>query len=698
MRVDMHGHASIEEARAVVEELFPDFAVELMLKADVGAGEPFEEWFLRVLEEHTNEHFVSAQLAIWETLDDLLRAHGVITPDQMSAWELNRALFDLRTASTARMVGFHVPDEIVRRLAAMGFPQQAQLDFPAIAYRMGLLYSRLAAEEPVAYPELIKLARSFPLTEAEKVAIDVARHRAGIWLQPVFDSTGHVWTADREIEPLRQILGSDLEARRASRFAIQNLSRSQRAQGVIRDARRVVRTEIAEARTRGAWAMDSKRWTADTLLFRQTAGNPCKGCLFLSKNADGTPKLYTRAQVEAADALGVNRGSWPNWHVRIAGNHPNCFPGETLIETGKVPRRGFERFYRGELVVFETEAGHHLAGTPNHPILTDRGDVAAGLLHVGSYVVSGRWRNGMCGGRVDGQNAPARIEDVVRALGLSREVAPRPVPTTAEDFHGDGKGSQVAIVRTDGLLTNDSDTSVAQQAGQLLFMFAWWRRVLLTGQRAPAQFIQRALYSPNRCMSCGGIRPALLRRQIFLSQFSNLMFRAKANARFHETELNGALDSPEIPGELLDRSASHVPGSKFSIGEGEGTRAQLVGSGNGAPSYASSNHPLADDAVRSTQSLADHPGALARLITSGDLVDVQLHRVHSHRHISFAGPVFNVSTPENYYTAGGLIVHNCRDSPWAEWIPAMASIFATRAPAYAEQMKRLHVLEEAAAA
>ena len=46
-----------------------------------------------------------------------------------------------------------------------------------------------------------------------------------------------------------------------------------------------------------------------------------------------------------------------------------CFPAGTLV-SGPAALGASARWYEGELVEIVTAAGHQLAGTPNHPILT----------------------------------------------------------------------------------------------------------------------------------------------------------------------------------------------------------------------------------------------------------------------------------------------------------------------------------------
>lgn len=145
--------------------------------------------------------------------------------------------------------------------------------------------------------------------------------------------------------------------------------------------------------------------------------------------------------------------------------HTSCLPGDSLVVAGATAST--ERWYEGDLVIIRTSEGHRLACTPNHPVLTPFGWAQASALHVGSDVLC-------CGlgNRVpalfnpDHENVPTMIEQVARALDEQCSSSSRPVPVAAEDFHGDGRGSEVAVVRTNGLLRDDINAQFAEHLGE----------------------------------------------------------------------------------------------------------------------------------------------------------------------------------------------------------------------------------------
>jgi len=155
------------------------------------------------------------------------------------------------------------------------------------------------------------------------------------------------------------------------------------------------------------------------------------------------------------DRYGLGPGVYPPDKVPDRP-HPMCVVGGTIV-SGPRPVASMTRWYEGEVVDIHTVGGHHLTVTPNHPILTPQGWVPAGLLSEGDDVV--------CGSRLerdltaltspfvdpDDYQVPSLIEDVAGSLGQSRGVVPISVPVAPEHFHGDGVGSDICVVRTDGL-------------------------------------------------------------------------------------------------------------------------------------------------------------------------------------------------------------------------------------------------------
>lgn len=150
--------------------------------------------------------------------------------------------------------------------------------------------------------------------------------------------------------------------------------------------------------------------------------------------------------------------------------HWNCLPGTSKIKVSGSITRAYKRPYEGQLFIIKTASGRELSCTPNHPILSDRGWIPAQSLNLGDNVVCD-----MVSDRVSvsdnakNNNVPTSIQDIAESFFVSSGVITVEVPISAPDFHGDGIGSQVAVVGTDCRLLVSDDATVSEHSREDIF-------------------------------------------------------------------------------------------------------------------------------------------------------------------------------------------------------------------------------------
>ncbi len=324
--------------------------------------------------------------------------------------------------------------------------------------------------------------------------------------------------------------------------------------------------------------------------------------------------------------------------------HPRCLPGDARV-TAKGVSAASKRWYDGDLVVISTASGKHLSCTPNHPVLTPSGWVAAGLLHEGSDVISSGSSEWELLGDVEHQDVPPTIEEVAEAFGGSEHVAPVPVPLSPEDFHGDGKGSEVAVVWSDRLLGDGIDAAFSKQVIQFDLCWRHAQLLRLTGQRSGALGLEG-----DRLPLGGGVSGSNLASPFLGEHLAPLEPLGFALAPGGNTTLAEAtLDSKPIDAELLSQGINRLT---TEVLRGETVFVDLVPMGLRVDGDAALNEAASDDLVSDSE--------LARKLMNGFAGPVFSDKVVDVKRVSFSGHVFNLETEEGYYIAEGILTHNCR--------------------------------------
>ncbi len=135
----------------------------------------------------------------------------------------------------------------------------------------------------------------------------------------------------------------------------------------------------------------------------------------------------------------------------------NCVVGDTRV-SGPSIRAGYRRKYTGEIITISTAGGHELTVTPNHPILTKNGWVAAGALTEGDYVFSRSDLNRKGGISPNVNECQPLIQEVFSALDVGGII--RNLPASAGNFHGDISDHEIDVVYPDCLLWDGIQTKV----------------------------------------------------------------------------------------------------------------------------------------------------------------------------------------------------------------------------------------------
>jgi hypothetical protein len=198
---------------------------------------------------------------------------------------------------------------------------------------------------------------------------------------------------------------------------------------------------------------------------------------------------------------------------------PNCLLGTAVVHSPCLLERTFERFYNGPIVIIETTSGNRLACTPNHPIATPHGFLPAGLLYEGDRLLGCTKSDIAVSVGKDEKEIESTIQNVARSFPLSGQVSSGRVANQPRNFHGDGSGSEITIVRSDGKLVNGLHPKRSEHFREPELSFGSMEDVLRPGGGPFLFDLIRVFLSGSLDVSSFKLVRALLRRHFIPLEF-----------------------------------------------------------------------------------------------------------------------------------------------------------------------------------
>ncbi|MBT9137177.1 MAG: hypothetical protein DDT34_02264 [Firmicutes bacterium] len=358
----------------------------------------------------------------------------------------------------------------------------------------------------------------------------------------------------------------------------------------------------------------------------------------------------------AADMSHGEPGFYPKGKEPVRP-HPQCVAGGTIVSGPKV-EASVARWYEGEVIEIETFGGNNLTITPNHPILTAQGWVAASLLNEGSYVVCSNGKQGdSATGAVavhdpDNHQVPALIEDIVHSFGESGSMTTARVPTSRMDFHGDGIDSEVCVIRANSLLWSDFNSTLLEPGLEQLLIGGSTGLPFFPGQSHFTFSFKRFGHSTNGGVGGLSVAPVVFGSVAGMDELLNLI----EGAQSHITTFQELCDTLSVCailfGESQNRFSRKIASNQFF---GIGRRPVLH---SFFPRGDALGFEEFSDGVTGLQAVLS--GELIRRY-AGEIFEDKVLRIR--RNPSFAGHVYNLQTSLGWFTANNIITHNCMCVP-----------------------------------
>jgi hypothetical protein len=354
----------------------------------------------------------------------------------------------------------------------------------------------------------------------------------------------------------------------------------------------------------------------------------------------------------------------------VFSDHPNgrcLLPG--AVVAGPIPTAFVSRYYQGDAVSISTASGKLLAVTPNHPVLTDRGWVAAQFIQKGDNVVGCSPAQGRAAGVTpDGYQVPTRVEDVPRSLGMYRLGS---VPCAAEHFHGDGGGSEVYVVWADSLLRDRGYASFGQPISQQALGLGDVASAFLTRLGDLAAVLEGLLETARSLLGDAYPAQMLLVGSGGSEQAVGFGHATEGNATGRQDAMQGRARSAEALRQSVLRLTGLVGGDGL-VNERQGVTPGLSAGRVVQPSLPvhglwRTEEPASLEFIR--QSLwgdVELKGSTRGAATG----EVQLDRVLEVGLRHFSGHVYNLQNAAQWYSADSIITHNCTAIPDVPGVPS----------------------------
>lgn len=336
-------------------------------------------------------------------------------------------------------------------------------------------------------------------------------------------------------------------------------------------------------------------------------------------------------------------------------SHPNCFPAGVRVD-GPPIEKSYERWYDGDMVHIRTALGYDLSVTPNHPVLTPEGWVAAGRLNSGSDIISSglsQWKFSLH--EPDNNDVPPLIEQVAVSVGRSSFVRSVSMPTAAEYFHGDGVSSDVHVIRTNGELRGDVDPSISHPALHQHFRRRDMELKFLASEGASTLGFERLGRTSPSVIRSGSNSLALIGSQVSEPNFTRFGLRAERDPAINQSSFDCCSRYPEVFSNRLLSPAMLVQSAYFFLRKIKHELTTIIGDDRVCEYGRSADFA---DVDFSSEPLRRDIECLASS-GNGQSVDISFDRVVEVSVNPFRGHVYNLQTSEGWYIANGIIVHNC---------------------------------------
>jgi hypothetical protein len=320
----------------------------------------------------------------------------------------------------------------------------------------------------------------------------------------------------------------------------------------------------------------------------------------------------------------------------------NCFTGDTAVSFNSL-KKSIKSFYTGEIITIKTKLGYHISVTPNHPIMTNEGLIAAKFVN--------EFTNLVCcpmdvsfSADLDVNNIPStfkQVHDSLSVVGMGVGVAGVDVNLYGRETSGD-----VNVVGAAGFLWNAYQSFVCEFFNKFglektnLRQSSLFGFCLLNGELG----VEFTRLIPNRLISPFNLMNTLFLRH--LRPFEGFGFRlgSDVDAILSQYPSHHISRYAEMLGDSIFTDPRLVKLNDSIIVNREFPRFDLI---------SVLFKELINERFAAPEGFSDYWWKYSRFVHFDN--PVKINRVFSHN-----APVYTLETNEGVYNAGGIISGNCR--------------------------------------
>jgi hypothetical protein len=371
--------------------------------------------------------------------------------------------------------------------------------------------------------------------------------------------------------------------------------------------------------------------------------------------------------------VGGEELAFPRDPAGSAKNTINCILPDNEVFAPKLMAAS-RSHYSGPVFELTISNGHKLTITPNHPVLTPRGFIAAGLLNVGDYVISSRFGQEIASA-IDPYNyhIPTKIEEVWRSLFVSAKSRSLSRSAMPHDFHGDGLSldGNVDIVWPDSLLWHDPQyPPVSKKLNENFFRFGLVLKRFLPFDGPTDQLSLATLRAANFIVRRLSKFLTIFGREPLHSLPVGIASVSDGHATFNETRSERGARNSNLFGKSKFGLASDISFNnkvkiwdKYFIALGNISHyffgrfrrivpSDLLGFLVTPDWYPPLNHSPSDGDWGNSENIRNIFDRFAGLIEPRQVVSI--------RKFEFTGHVYDLQTFDELYISSTVFVHNCR--------------------------------------